>query len=84
MKERTRHFDSLAVAVTGRDISHILLLHTNRINGDHLDALLDWYQQEGWEFLTPTKALQDPIYSEKDVYRGHNGISWLLRLQVCR
>jgi peptidoglycan/xylan/chitin deacetylase (PgdA/CDA1 family) len=81
MKERTRYFDSIAVAITGRDISHILLLHMTRLNATYLDLLLGWYRDQGWEFISPAVAVSDSVYRQTDSYRGHNGISWLLRLQ---
>lgn len=80
IKECTHYFDSLAVTHTGRDIKHILLLHMNQLNADFLDDVLAWYRQEGWQFISPAEALTDSIYREKDIYRGHRGDSWLLRL----
>ncbi len=81
IKERTHHFDSLATALTGREVKHILLLHMNELNSVYLDSLLTWYESEGWKFITPQEALTDSIYQMPDRYRGRWGISWLLRIK---
>lgn len=58
MQERTAHFQALAQDALGRDVSHILLLHMNRINACHLDRLLEWHASEGWTFKD---AIADPL-----------------------
>lgn len=80
MKEQTRHFEIRAQEVAGRPVSHILLLHMSKINADHLDQLLGWYEEEGYQFISLAKALKDPIYASRDRFRGENGISWLDRI----
>ncbi len=80
MKERTAHFQNLAKNNFGRDVKHILLLHMNRINADHLDKLLDWYDDEGWSFTTLQEALTDPLYSTHERYEGERGLSQIERV----
>ena len=80
MRERALHFEALAQEAVGRDIPHILLLHMNRINADHLDALLDWYAAEGWNFVAVEDALADPFYSLPDIYAGPRGLSQIERV----
>lgn len=80
IKERTHRFDSLAVALTGREVKHILLLHMNELNSVYLDSLLTWYESADWTFITPDEALRDSIYQMPNRYRGKWGISWLLRI----
>lgn len=75
MKERTSHFQALARDALGRDVKHILLLHMNRLNADHLHDLLDLYASEGWNFITVEDALADPIYSAPNLYDGDRGVS---------
>jgi peptidoglycan-N-acetylglucosamine deacetylase len=79
MSEKTNLFDSVAVAMLGRDIKHILLIHMNEINADYLDRLLSWYEEQGWHIITPQEALTDSLYKMRDTYIGTNGTSWLLR-----
>lgn len=80
MKERTAHFQALAKRVMGRDISHILLLHMNKINADHLDDLLAWYAAQGWTFITVDEALRDPFFAAPDIYTGPRGLSQIERV----
>lgn len=80
MKEQTRHYQALAREGLGRDVAHVLLLHMNRINADHLAALLDWYAAEGWAFITVEKALRDPVFSAPDRYTGPHGVSQIERV----
>jgi peptidoglycan/xylan/chitin deacetylase (PgdA/CDA1 family) len=80
MKERTHYFDSLAVALTGREVGHILLLHMNELNSIYLDSLLTWFESEDWKCISPQEALIDSIYQMPNRYRGKWGISWLLRI----
>jgi peptidoglycan/xylan/chitin deacetylase (PgdA/CDA1 family) len=79
MKEQTKLFDELAKEKTKREIHHILLIHMNRINVEYLGDLLDWYSENGWEFITLKKALEDPVYKIEETYKGPNGWSWLQR-----
>lgn len=80
MKERTAHFQTLAQTALGRDVRHILLLHMNRINADHLGRLLDWYDAEGWRFITVAEAMTDPVFSAPDLYAGPRGLSQIERV----
>jgi len=80
IKERSVHFAALARTEFGRDVDHILLLHMNRINGDHLGTLLEWYAAQGWSFITVGTALSDPIYSAQSLYEGPKGISQIERI----
>ena len=80
MKERTAHFQSRAVLGMSRDVSHILLLHMNKINADHLDDLLEWYADTGWTFITLDQALRDPLFSAPETYTGAKGLSQIERV----
>ncbi len=80
MQERTAHFQTLAREKLGGDVDHILLIHLNRINADHLATLLDWYAAQGWTFITVDVALTDPVYSRPDLYAGSRGLSQIERV----
>ena len=80
MKERTAHFQTLSLDVMGRDVSHILLLHMNKINADHLKDLLAWYAAEGWSFITVERALRDPLFAAPDIYTVPRGLSQIERV----
>lgn len=80
MLDQLHHFEVRAQEVAGRPINHVLLLHMNKINADYLNGLLSLYEKEGYRFISLSEALNDPIYSELDHFRGENGISWLDRI----
>lgn len=80
MQERTAFFQSLAMTELGADVDHILLIHLNRINADHLGTLLDWYAAQGWTFITVDTAMTHPVFSRPDVYAGARGLSQIERV----
>lgn len=80
MQERTLHFQNLARNELGGDVDHILLIHLNRINADHLETLLDWYAAQGWAFIKVEEALKDPLYSQQNRYTGPRGLSQIERV----
>ncbi|MEM8658288.1 MAG: polysaccharide deacetylase family protein [Pseudomonadota bacterium] len=80
MQERTQHFQDLARSALDRDVAHILLLHMNRLNADHLDTLLAWYAAEGWTFITVEEALKDPLFEAPERYTGPRGLSQIERV----
>ncbi|MFY0596495.1 MAG: polysaccharide deacetylase family protein [Cognatishimia sp.] len=80
MKAQTLHFDQMAKSHFGREVKHILLLHMNRINADHLATLLDWYAENDWQFITVDQALKDPLFTAPDLYIGPKGLSQIERV----
>ncbi len=81
MLEISNSTDSLAKALRGREIKHIMLMHSNLLNSRYLGTLLDRLKADGWTFISLEEALKDPIYKEEDFYVGKWGISWLLRIK---
>lgn len=80
MQERTAFFQSLAIRELGGDVDHILLIHLNRINADHLGTLLDWYDEQGWAFIPVEEAMMHPVFSRPDIYAGPRGLSQIERV----
>jgi peptidoglycan/xylan/chitin deacetylase (PgdA/CDA1 family) len=80
MQERTSYFQTLAVDELGGDVDHILLVHLNQINADHLGTLLDWYSAQGWTFITVDEALAHPVFSRAELYEGPRGLSQIERI----
>ncbi len=63
IKTTTEEAESLSWEHYGRNIKQILLLHLNRINGEVMDQLLDYYIRSGYSFITLEEALLDSAYS---------------------
>ncbi len=76
-----RHYQVIAQQKFGRDVDHILLLHSNALVTDHLASLLDTLTAQGFRFVTIAEALQDPVYRLADGYIGPKGLSWLYRAE---
>jgi len=74
------NFQAVAQRKLGRDVSHVLLMHDNRLNADHLDDLLTALEGQGHTFMPLSEALSDPVYALPSAYEGRRGISWLYRI----
>ncbi len=79
MQRTIAFFEKRTVAVTGRNIPQVLLLHMNAINADVLDRLLTMLERRGYRFITMDEAMRDPIYATADKYVGTKGLSWIHR-----
>ena len=79
-RDETLRTDQALRPWLGNDVDHILLIHMNRINADHLSALLDWYAGQGWSFIPVQDALKDPVFSMPDLYAGRRGLSQIERV----
>ncbi len=66
----------------GREIPQIFLIHANKINAHHLDAMLNHLKGRGYQFITMREALTDPAYNTPDLYLEKWGVSWLHRWRV--
>lgn len=66
----------------GREIPQVFLIHANRINADHLGAMLERLTGRGYEFVSLQQAVSDPAYASADEYLAHWGVSWIHRWRV--
>jgi peptidoglycan/xylan/chitin deacetylase (PgdA/CDA1 family)/ketosteroid isomerase-like protein len=84
IEESVDYYRSLSRTVFGRDVAQVLLLHANRLNADHLDALLLALERGGARFVPMSEAVRDPAYASRDSYVGRRGLSWLQRWALTR
>jgi len=77
-------FETLAREDFGRDIPQILLIHSNDLHTDALDALLTRFEQRGYSFVTLGDAMKDAAYATPDEFVGTYGPSWLHRWRVAK
>lgn len=59
----------------------IMLIHMNLLNALFLDELLTEIKEDGWNFISPVKAIEHEFYNMKDNYAGPRGLSWLERVR---
>lgn len=63
--ERACYYDSLSVAVLGRSVPHVLLLHANAINAEFLPDVIAMFRSRGWTLTTPAVAWADAAYAHE-------------------
>ena len=78
------YYEKQAVAITGRDIPQVLLIHASLVNADRFDALARMIERRGYVFVTLEAALSDSVYRSADTYVGPAGITWLHRWALTR
>jgi peptidoglycan/xylan/chitin deacetylase (PgdA/CDA1 family) len=78
------YYEAQAVAITGRDIPQVLLIHASLLNADRFDALARMIERRGYAFVTLEEALADSAYRSADTYVGPAGITWLHRWALTR
>lgn len=73
------YYEQQSMAIVGREIKQILLLHANALNARSFDAIADMLRGRGYSFIALERALEDPAYATADTYVGSGGITWLHR-----
>lgn len=68
-----------SIALFGREIRQILMVHANRINADAFDEVAKAMQDRGYVFISIDEALKDPAYARPDTFDGKVGVTWLSR-----
>lgn len=79
MEKMLHYYETLSVALFGRNIHHTLLLHANLLNSHYIGKLAEVYARNGYEFITLQEALQDKLYETPITKFGRWGISWIDR-----
>lgn len=69
--------EDLAQDLFERPIRAVLLLHANELNADHSGEVFALLRRRGYDFVTLSRALEDPAYLSPDQYVGRFGISWM-------
>lgn len=77
-------FETISKETFGREIPQILLIHSNDLHTDALDALLTRIERRGYRWVTLADAMKDAAYSTPDEFVGTSGPSWLHRWRVSR
>ena len=75
----TEFAEKISPRVFGREIPQILLIHSNDINADCLDEMLQRFEKRGYRFVTLDKVMSDPAYETKDTYVNKYGPTWFFR-----
>ncbi len=58
-----RFYDAWSREVFGREIPHVILLHSRLLNGLFLGDVIDFFRVKGWTWVSPAEAFKDPAYA---------------------
>lgn len=56
-------WDAWSREVFGREIPHVILMHSRLLNGLFLGDVIDFFRARGWTWISPAVAFKDPIYA---------------------
>lgn len=82
MEKKLLFYERQSVALFGRKIPQILLIHSSLLNAVYIDSLASMYKRNGCEFVDMDKALRDEAYNSKVTSYGKWGISWIDRWAI--
>ena len=75
----TEFAEKISPQIFNREIPQLLLLHSNDLNADCLDEILQRLTARGYKFVTLDKVMSDPAYKTKDTYVNKYGPTWFFR-----
>ncbi len=58
-----RFYDAWSREVFGREIPHVILMHSRLLNGLFLGDVIDFFRAQGWTWVDPAIAFADPVYA---------------------
>jgi len=58
-----RFYDAWSREAFGREIPHVILMHSRLLNGLFLGDVIDFFRAKGWTWVDPTTAFADPAYA---------------------
>jgi peptidoglycan-N-acetylglucosamine deacetylase len=58
-----RFYDAWSREVFGREIPHVILMHSRLLNGLFLGDVIDFFRAQGWTWIDPATAFADPLYA---------------------
>jgi len=79
IEQKVKYYEKQSLALFGRDINQILLIHASKLNSDCIDALAAMFTKNNYTFISMDEALQDDVYNTPVTRYGEWGISWIDR-----
>jgi peptidoglycan/xylan/chitin deacetylase (PgdA/CDA1 family) len=77
-------YERQSVAIVGREIPQVLLVHASVLNADCFGALATMMERRAYGFASLDAVLADSVYRSADTYVGPAGITWLHRWGLTR
>lgn len=82
MEKKLHYYERQSVALLGRKIPQILLIHASLLNAVYIDSLASMYKRNGYELVDMDTALRDEAYNSEVTSYGKWGISWIDRWAI--
>jgi peptidoglycan/xylan/chitin deacetylase (PgdA/CDA1 family) len=80
--DRAQYYDSLSNKILNRSSKHVMLLHANAINAAFLGDIIDKFRSNGWVFISPETAYEDPLYkTQPEILPAGESLLWSLAKQ---
>ncbi|WP_306592092.1 polysaccharide deacetylase family protein [Geothrix sp. 21YS21S-4] len=58
-----RFYDAWSRDIFGREIPHVILMHSRLLNGFFLGDVIDFFRGKGWTWIDPMSAFRDSAYA---------------------
>jgi len=58
-----RFYQAWSREVFGREIPHVILMHSRLLNGLFLGDVIDFFRAKGWTWISPLEAFRDSAYA---------------------
>ncbi len=85
MWDRAVYYDDLSRKVTGRSVTHTILMHFNLLNALFLGDLIAMFKTKGWPVIDAITAFKDPVFNAKPkIVPAGESILWALAKETGR
>jgi peptidoglycan/xylan/chitin deacetylase (PgdA/CDA1 family) len=84
MDSVTGYYEAQSMALVGREIPQVMLLHANQLNAVTTDRLVAVLRARGYGFISLDEALEDSVFQMPDEFVGSGGITWIHRWALTR
>jgi len=84
MEAKMKYYEKQSIALFGREIPQIMLLHASLLDSDYVDALVAIYRKNGYGFVNMDRALEDDAFQTPITVYGKWGISWIDKWALSR
>jgi peptidoglycan/xylan/chitin deacetylase (PgdA/CDA1 family) len=84
IEKKVAYYEKQSLALFGRQIPQILLLHASLLNADCTGLLATMFNKNQYKFISIDKALQDEAYKTPVTVYSNWGISWIDRWAISK
>ncbi|QOJ28704.1 MAG: polysaccharide deacetylase family protein [Ignavibacteriales bacterium] len=67
-----------------RQIKHVMLLHMNELNIDHMERLILLFKKKKYKFISAEDAMTDEVFTIRNTYAGRDGLGFIDQIASMR